>query len=184
MKIKFIRGLFFVCVALCVSSMPALAAPEKGKVATISVQKILGSSKAALDAQKIVNAEVEKFQARFKVEEDAIAALKNEIEKKGSAWSDEVRAEKGREHQKRLRDYGLKTEDAKLEIQQLENKHMGPIMKQLNDAIADIGKRNGYSLIFDNTRKGLNNRMGLYYADDSLDISDQVQKELDVRLKK
>ncbi|HCC55493.1 MAG TPA: molecular chaperone Skp [Desulfobulbaceae bacterium] len=184
MKIKFIRGLFLVCVALCASLVPALAAPEKGKVATISVQKILGSSKAALDAQKVLQAEVDKFQARFKVEEDAIAALKNEIEKKGSAWSDEVRAEKGREHQKRLRDYGLKTEDAKLEIQQLEKKHMEPILKQLNDVIAEIGKKNGYSLILENTMKGLRNRTGLLYADDTLDISDQVQKALDVHLKK
>jgi Skp family chaperone for outer membrane proteins len=30
----------------------------------------------------------------------------------------------------------------------------------------------------------LRNRQGLLYADDALDISDQVQKELDVRLKK
>jgi len=32
--------------------------------------------------------------------------------------------------------------------------------------------------------KGLRNRTGLLYADDTLDISDQVQKELDSRLKK
>ncbi|MBU4034468.1 MAG: OmpH family outer membrane protein, partial [Proteobacteria bacterium] len=98
--------------------------------------------------------------------------------------SDEVRAEKEREYQKRLRDYGLKTEDAKLEMQQLEKKHMEPILKQLHDIIADVGKKNGYSIILENTMKGLRNRTGLLYADDTLDISDQVQKELDTRLKK
>ncbi|MFA7383911.1 MAG: OmpH family outer membrane protein [Desulfurivibrionaceae bacterium] len=184
MKIKFISGLLCVCVALCASSVLALAAPERGKIATISIQKILGSSKAALDAQKVLQSEVDKFQAKFKVEEDALAAMKSEIDKKGSAWSEEVRAEKEREYQKRLRDYGLKTEDAKLEIQQLEKKHMEPILKHLNDAIADIGKKNGYSLILENTMKGLRNRSGLLYTDDALDIGDLVQKELDSRLKK
>lgn len=184
MKIKFIRGLFFVCVALCASSVLAIAAPERGKIATISIQKILGGSKAALDAQKVLQAEVDKFQAKFKAEEDALAAMKSEIEKKGSAWSEEIRAEKEREYQKRLRDYGLKTEDAKLEIQQLEKKHMEPILKHLNDVIAYIGKKNGYSLILENTMKGLRNRAGLLYSDDTLDIGDLVQKELDSRLKK
>ena len=67
MKMKFLRGLFFVCVALSASSVLALAAPERGKIATISIQKILGSSKAALEAQKILQTEVDKFQAKFKL---------------------------------------------------------------------------------------------------------------------
>ncbi|MFA6498718.1 MAG: OmpH family outer membrane protein [Desulfurivibrionaceae bacterium] len=184
MKMKFLRGLFFVCVALCASSVIALAAPDRGKVATVSIQKILGSSKVALEAQKILQAEVDKFQSKFKADEDALTAMKNDIEKKSAAWSEEVRAEKEREYQKRLRDYGMKTEDAKLEMQQLEKRHMEPILKQLNDIIAEIGKKNGYSMILENTMKGLRNRTGLLYADDGLDISDQVQKELDSRFKK
>ncbi|OGR00693.1 MAG: hypothetical protein A2505_00990 [Deltaproteobacteria bacterium RIFOXYD12_FULL_55_16] len=185
MKMQFVRGVFFLCVALYASASLALAAPpERGKIATISVQKILGSSKSALEAQKVLQAEVDKFQAKFKVEEDALAAMKSELEKKGSVWSDEIRVEKEREYQKKLRDYGLKTEDAKLEIQQLEKKHMEPILKQLNDVIAEIGKKNGYSLILENTMKGLRTRTGLLYADEALDISDQAQKELDNRLKK
>ena len=184
MKMKFFRGMVFVCVALCASSVIALAAPERGKIATISIQKILGSSKAALDAQKILQAEVDKYQAKFKADEDALTAMKNDIEKKGSVWSDDVRSEKEREYQMKLRDYTLKTDDAKQAMQQLEKRYMEPILKQLNDVIADIGKKNGYSLIFENTMKGLRNRTGLLYADDGLDISDQVQKELDLRLKK
>ena len=184
MKTKFLRGLFFVCVALCASSVIAFAAPERGKIATISIQKILGNSKVALDAQKILQTEVDKYQAKFKADEDALTAMKNDIEKKGSVWSDEVRAEKEREYQKKLRDYGLKTDDAKQEMQQLEKRHMEPILKQLNDIIAEVGKKNGYSLILENTMKGLRNRTGLLYADDALDISDQIQKELDSRLKK
>ncbi len=184
MKMKFLWGLFFVCVALSASSGLALAAQDRGKIATISIQKILGSSRAAQEAQKVLQAEVDKFRSKFKADEDALTVMKNEIEKKGSAWSEEVRAEKEREYQKKLRDYGLKTEDAKLEMQQLEKRYMEPILKQLHEIIAEIGKKNGYSLILENTMKGLRNRTGLLYADDALDISDQVQKELDGRLKK
>lgn len=185
MNMKILKGLFFVGMALCLSATFAVAAaPERGKIATVSVQKILSGSKAAQEAQKLLQGEVDKFQAKFKAEEDTLSALKSEIEKKGSAWSNEVRTEKEREYQKKLRDYGLKTEDAKLELQQLEKKHMEPILKQLNDAIGDIGKKNGYSLILEYSTKGLRSRTGLLYADDGSDISDLVQKELDTRLKK
>jgi len=128
--------------------------------------------------------EVDKYQAKFKADEDALTSMKNDIEKKGSAWSEEVRAEKEREYQKKLRDYGVKTEDAKLEMQQLEKRHMEPILKQLHNIIAEFGKKNGYALILENTMKGLSNRTGLLYADDAFDVSDQIQKELDSRLKK
>ncbi|MGV1099067.1 OmpH family outer membrane protein [Thiovibrio sp. JS02] len=185
MKSKLLSGLLVFCFAMtALFADQALAEKGQVKIATISIQKILGTSKSAQEAQKTLQSEVEKFQSKFKSDEDALTAMKNEIEKKSSVWSDEVRVEKEREYQKKLRDYGLKTEDAKQEIQQLEKKIMEPILKELHDVIAETGKKNGYTLIMENTMKGLRNRTGLLYADDTLDISEQIQKELDARLKK
>lgn len=186
MKMKIFKGLFFCGMALCLSATLAFAAPppERGKVVTVSIQKVLGASKSAQEAQKVLQSEVDKFQNKFKAEEDLLNTLKSEIEKKASVWSEEIRTEKEREYQKKLRDYGVKTEDAKLEIQQLEKKHMEPILKQLNDVIGDLGKKNGYSLILEYSIKGLRSRTGLLYADEHSDISDLVQKELDSRMKK
>lgn len=173
-------GLFFlVCTFGAVS-----AAQAQVKVATISIQKILGNSKVAQEAQKTMQAEVDRLQAKFKTEEDALLALKGEIEKKSSVWSEEVRASKELEFKKKGRDYDLKKEDANLELQQLEKKVMDPILKELHDLIAEIGKKDGYTLILENTMKGLRNRTGLLYADEGLDISDLIQKELDARLQK
>ncbi|MFZ5776097.1 MAG: OmpH family outer membrane protein [Thermodesulfobacteriota bacterium] len=185
MKRRISRGLILGCCAALISlAGMASAAEAQMKVATISIQKILGTSKAAQDGQKTLQAEADKFQAKFKADEDALTAMKNEIEKKGSVWSSEVRAEKEREYQKRFRDYSVKADDAKAEMAQLEKKLMEPVLKQLHEIIADYGKKNGYTLILENTMKGLRNRTGLIYADDSLDISEQIQKELDARMKK
>jgi Skp family chaperone for outer membrane proteins len=52
---------------------------------------------------------------------------------------------------------------------------MEPILKELQQVIADLGKKNGYILIMDS-------RAGLLYADKSIDISDIVKKELDAKL--
>lgn len=179
------RGLILGCCAVLLSlSSLAAAAEAQMKVATISIQKILGTSKAAQEGQKALQAEADKFQSRFKADEDALTAMKSEIEKKGSVWSNEVRAEKEREYQKRFRDYSVKADDAKAEMQQLEKKVMEPVLKELHQVIADHGKKHGYTIILENTMKGLRNRTGLLYADDALDISDQIQKELDARVKK
>lgn len=185
MRMRFLGGALLVCLSVLVCTLGAVsAAPAPVSVATISIQKILGNSKIAQEAQKTLQVEVDKLQTKFKADEDSLAALKADIEKKSSVWSEEVRAGKEREYQKKLRDFGLKTEDAKLELQQLEKKVMDPILKELHDLIAEIGKKNGYTLILENTMKGLRNRTGLLYADESLDISDLIQKELDLRLKK
>jgi outer membrane protein len=61
---------------------------------------------------------------------------------------------------------------------------MEPILKELHAILADYGKKNGYTLILENTRKGLSSRSGLLYADEALDISDQIRKELDSRMSK
>lgn len=174
----------FFLLLMASPSTKALAAPDKAKIATISIQKVLSTSKAALAAQDQVQAEVQKLQDKFKKDEDVLTALKSDIEKKSLAWSEEVKAEKEREYQKKMREYGQKTEDAKFEVQQLEKKVMEPILKVLNDVIADLGKKEGYTMILENTMKGLRNRTGLLYADEKLDISDLVQKEVDARLKK
>jgi len=183
MRMRFLGGALIVLLSVLVCSAGVSFAAQVS-VATISIQKILGDSTVAREAQNSLQAEVDKLQAKFKADEDSLTALKTEIEKKSSVWSEDVRVGKEREYQKKLRDFGMKTEDAKLELQQLEKKVMDPILKELHDLIAEIGKKNGYTLILENTMKGLRNRTGLLYADESLDISDLVQKELDIRLKK
>ena len=61
---------------------------------------------------------------------------------------------------------------------------MEPILKDLHEVIAEIGKKKGYKLILENTMKGLRTRTGLLFAEDSLDISEEVRVALDARMKK
>lgn len=171
-------GAFF-----CVTS-GALAADKPIKIATISIQDILDKSKAAQDAKKALETEFEKHKGKLQKDEETLQGLRSEIEKKGSVWSEEMKAEKEREYQRLAREFGAKNEDARFAMQQLEKKVMEPILKELHEVIAEIGKKNGYTMVFEYSMKGLRTRTGLLYADEALDISDAVQKDLDKRLKK
>ncbi|OGQ96327.1 MAG: hypothetical protein A2521_10870 [Deltaproteobacteria bacterium RIFOXYD12_FULL_57_12] len=154
------------------------------KIATVSIQEVLSQTAAAQEAKKVLEAEVAKIRGRLQTDQDAIEGLRSEIEKKNSVWSEAVRLEKDRELQKKMRELQVKTEDAQFELQQMEKKVMSPILKELQEAFAEVGKQNGYSLILEKSKAGLESRSGLLYADDSIDISDKIKKALEARLAK
>ena len=183
---RFYKMLLFVCAVSTVFMFASAgdSSAAEIKIATISLQDVLSDSKAGQDAQKVLEAEIQKFQNRFKKDQDDLEALRLEIEKKGSVWSDQIRMEKERDYQKKMREYKLKTEDAQFEIKQLEKKEMEPILKVLHEVINEIGKSKHYTLILENTRKGLRSRIGLLYAADEIDISNEVKAMLDKKYKK
>jgi len=165
---------------MCLAASGVALAGES-KIATISIQDILASCKAGQGAQKVLEEKMVGLQAKLQKEKDALDELKKEMDKKNSVWSAEVKAEKERDFQKRLREAQLKEEDAKYEMSQLEKKVMEPILKDLHEIIGQVGKREGYTVILEYTMKGLHSRSGLLYADEAIDISDMVRKELDAR---
>jgi outer membrane protein len=176
---KNIRIMFLAMFLVLVAMTVAEAAPGQIKIATVSIQEVLAESKAGKQAQQKLQAKVDEYQGKLQKEQQEADSLRQEIEKKGSVWSEAVRSEKERDYQKRMRELQVKSEDARFELQQLEKQIMEPILKELHAILADHGKKNGYTLILENTRKGLLSRNGLLYVDQALDISEQVKKELD-----
>jgi len=177
----FLGSLFFL-VTFCLTAQPSSAAEIK--IGTISLQQIVLSSKAGAEAQKTLEQKANEFKEKLEKEGENMEALRQEIEKKSSVWSNDVKAEKERDYQKQLRAFQMKQEDAQYELKQLEAKEMGPILQDLHEAIRTVGKENGYTIILENSRKGIQSQVGLMYADDSLDISNLVLAELNKRAAK
>ena len=185
MKNSYIVPLLAVALLLTGWVAPAAAA-EAGsvKIAVISIQEVLERSSAGREARRRLEAEVDKHRSGLQREQAALEALRDEIDKKSSVWSDQVRTDKEREFQRRLREFEASNEDAQLAVQQQERTLMEPILQELDKIIEEFGRKNGYALILEYTMKGLRSRTGLLYAADSLEISEQVRQELDKRLKR
>lgn len=167
-----------VCFTIFTVAVP-LAGAQDLKVATLSIQDIIDSSKVGKEARKVLEAKKSELQPKFEAEQKVLQDQAAEIEKKSSVWSEEVRAEKERDYQKNMREYQLKVEDASYEMKQLEKKVLDPIFKELQAVIAEVGEKEGLSIIFEKARSN-----GLLYADKALDMSEVVIKELDKRLAK
>ena len=157
-------------------SSQAFAAESSKQIVTVNIQDVLLGSEAGQGVKKVLEEKVGEFQEKFQAEQESVDALRAEIEKKSSVWSQEVREEKERDYQKRVRELQLKSEDAQFELQQLEKQVMSPILNELQKVIKEVGEKNGYAMIIDS-------RAGLLYFDKALDISEIVKKELDARQK-
>lgn len=165
----------------CVTILIAGTSMAEGiaKIGTISVQKIIDASKIGQEARKVLEAKKSELQPKFQGEQEALQEQAKEIEKKSSLWSEDVLASKEREYQKKMREYQLKVEDAQFEMKQLEKKVLDPIFKELQIVINEVGKKDGLIMVFEKSRSN-----GLLYADESLDISERVVKDLDARMAK
>jgi len=179
-KQMFLKKLVILSLAILLSgttgyvNSQAVAAENSKQIVTVNIQDVLLASVAGQGVKKVLEEKVGEYQNKFQQEQQEVDALRAEIEKKSSVWSQEVREEKERDYQKRVRELQLKSEDAQFELQQLEKQVMSPVLNELQKVIKEVGEKNGYALILDS-------RAGLLYVDASLDISDLVRKELDAR---
>ena len=114
------------------------------------------------------------YQKEISKEEKSLLSLKDEIEKKGSAWSDKVRIQKEREYTRRVQDLQEDSQLASKEMKSFENEKVGPILDELEKIIEEFGKKKGYTLILDTSK-------GVLYQDESIDISKELAAELDKR---
>ena len=152
------------------------ARAEAQKIGVMNIQKVLLESSAGRKAKGVFEKRMNELQGKFKVEQEALVALQQEIEKKSSAWSKDKKGEKIRELQLGQRELQVKSEDAKMELRQLQDKKLEPILKMLQTVVNSYGQKNGYSVILDS-------KVAVLYADPNVDVSDDVKKELDKRMK-
>lgn len=152
----------------------AVAAEGAMKIATMDLKKVLELSKTGQVVQGTVKQKYEEYQAKLGKKEEAMLALKEEIEKKRSVWSEDVRNQKERDFKRGVQDLDEESKYANNDMKDFEKKQIEPLLKELEGIIDDYGKAQGLAVILDITR-------GVVYQDPSLDISAMIAAELDKR---
>jgi outer membrane protein len=85
-------------------STQADAAENSKQIVTVNIQDVLLGSEAGQEVKKVLEGKVGEFQEKFQNEQGEVDALRTEIEKKSTVWSQEVKEEKERDYQKRVRE--------------------------------------------------------------------------------
>jgi outer membrane protein len=146
------------------------------KLGIMNVQQIILECDAGKAARARFDQKMKDLQASFKAEEEALKGMQEEIKKKSSAWSESKRAEKVREFQKSGRDLQAKTEDARIEMKNLQDKELEPILKALEKVVDKYGADNSFSAILD--------AKSVIYFDKTNDITKVLIKKLNGALAK
>lgn len=163
---------WLVAVAVVVAlAMPFSAKAQSStavKIAYIDLQKVMMESDKGKEAKKSLTEEAEKLNKTLGQKQDELQKLKDSIERQGATMTPEVRADKEKQYQMKLKDFQRIASDYRTELQQKDMEFSQKILKDLDDIIRVIGDNNKYTVILEKSQAGI------LFAAPSIDITDNV----------
>ncbi|MBF0537613.1 MAG: OmpH family outer membrane protein [Nitrospirae bacterium] len=153
---------FFNCAVMAQSSGGA-------KIAFVDVQKVLNESEPGKKAKASLETFVKSHQGKIDEKEKTVEKLKDELEKKGTALSEDAKKKKQDELQAMMRDLKRMAADAQEDIRKKESEITKDVFKDIRDVISTVGKDEGYSAILDSNV--------LLYSNEGADVTEKVVKK-------
>jgi outer membrane protein len=150
------------------SAPPAAAGPLR--IGVINVERLVQESalgKEAFNRVKRINDakkdEGEKLQKELR-------DLEQKLADQGSALADDKRETLQKSYQEKAIAFKRFQDDASRELDTAQKKELGDLERRVFPVINQVGKEKGYTLIFNKFQAGL------LYADDAVDLTDEVLK--------
>jgi outer membrane protein len=162
-KIAFVTMVFSVCFFVAASFGADVA-----KIGVVNFQTILEKSDAGKMAMAEINKHGKELEASLKKKGKEIEETKNKLEREALVMSKEMRDEKEREIRINTNDLKILQNKYTADLRQLEAKLVRNIQKEVLEIIADIGKKEGFLVIFEKREAGV------MYSPDTIDITDRV----------
>jgi outer membrane protein len=173
-------NLAVVMVAVAAIAAGRAMAQEAPKlaVAVIDVDQLVQNSAAGKESMtRLKKVQDEKVAERKKMTED-LQALQKQLEAQRATLSEAKVADL----QKQIEDRGIALrrfdEDAQQQLEEAKRKELGALEKQLMPIIQELGREMKLQLIFNKFQSGL------VFADESLDITDQVLRRFNTKVTK
>jgi len=153
---------------------PAASSP---KIAVIDVQKLVVESAAGKEAQGRVKKIIDAKQGDSEKLQKELQGLQQRLTDQGPSMTDDKREQLNKEYQEKGISYKRFQDDAQREVQEAQQKELAELEKRVLPVINIVGKEKGYTLIFNKYAPGM-----LVYADDSVDITDDVLRRFNTQV--
>jgi outer membrane protein len=165
--------------AVVAAAVPAKAQePPKLAVAVIDVNLLVQDSAAGKEAMVRLKKVQDEKIAQHKKLADELDGLQKQLESQRSTLTDSKIAEL----QKQIEDKSIAIkrfdDDAQQQIEDSKRKELDALEKQIMPIIQELGREKKLLLIFNKFQSGL------VYADDSVDLTDEVLKRFNTRVTK
>jgi outer membrane protein len=149
---------------------PSNMAPGAMKIGVINVERLVQESALGKEAFN----RVKKLNEQKKDESDKLQKELRDMEQKladqGSAMTDDKRDQLQKSYQEKAISFKRFQDDANRELETAQKRELGELEKRVFPVINQVGKERGFTLVFNKFQSGL------VYADDAVDITDDVLK--------
>uniref|UniRef100_UPI004056959C OmpH family outer membrane protein n=1 Tax=Candidatus Electronema sp. TaxID=2698783 RepID=UPI004056959C len=129
-----------LCAALCILLTVSSAVAAEIKTAVLNIQDVLTKSSAGLAAKDKIEKRMQDLKASLDKEKNQLLAFQEEMKKKASVWSEDKKQEQLLEFQKKRRELEAKQDNANLEMKNLQDRYLAPIMKELENIVREVAK--------------------------------------------
>src|SRR5215831_2984086 len=152
---------------------PAPAASPAGvqKIGVINVERLVQESALGKEAFN----RVKRLNDQKKEEADKLSKELRDMEQKladqGSALADDKREALQKTYQEKAIAFKRFQDDANRDLEAAQKKELSELEKRVFPVINQVGKEKGFTVIFNKFQSGL------VYADDAVDITDEVLKQ-------
>jgi outer membrane protein len=163
--------LVVLAVVIAAAAVPAAA---QVNVAVIDVQRVVTESDPGKEAlQKLKELQDAKIDEGRALQQE-LAALQEQMSKQRFTLSEERLAELGKQMEDKQIALQRFQDDAERELEEARRRELGGLEERILPVINEIGSEQGYILIFNKFQSGL------VYADDAVDITDDVIRRFNI----
>jgi outer membrane protein len=149
-----------------------------GSVAVIDVQQIVQESAAGKEAMVRLKKLTDDKMAEGRKLAEAKQALEKQLATQGPTLSDEKRSELAKQIEDKDVEVKRFDEDARMAVDEARRKELETLERQIMPIINELGREMKLQLIFNKYQSGL------VFADESVDITDQVLRRFNTQVTK
>jgi outer membrane protein len=154
-----------MAVAVAAVAMPAAA---QNKIAVIDVQRVVTESDPGKEVMQRLKALTDAKSQEGQALQQQFAALQEQFNKQRFTVSESRQAEMSKEIEDKQIAIRRFQDDAQREVQEAQRRELGGLEERILPIINKVGQEQSFTLIFNKFQSGL------VYADETVDITDEV----------
>jgi outer membrane protein len=155
-----------MAAAVLLALFAAAPARAEMKLAYVDVQRALNECEAGKGAKAQFRVQVQGVEQKLQREQNEVASLKDELEKKGMLMKPEQRQSLQDEYINKAKNFERNYKDSKDDLERKDQEMTGKIIHDIAEVIRDVGEKNGYTMVME---KG-----SILWGTPGIDITDQV----------
>ncbi|MCB0344547.1 MAG: OmpH family outer membrane protein [Bdellovibrionales bacterium] len=176
MNTRLLNSFVMFCLAAvcCIAFAPTAQAADL-RVAFVDMQRALSESEAGSKAQKDYEKVVKEAQDELNSKKADFDRQQEKYSKQKNSLSSTAKTERQEKLLSMERDLKRSFQDQQESLRRKNAQLVGGLVRELRDVVSQVGKKEGFTVILE---KG---SQAVLYADNSIDITDEVIKEFNRR---